>query len=247
MGAANIAAIGESSGVVLHSAFDRPGTPAIGSNVGVVVGDDPAAALEGAEAILDFTAPAASVMLAGEAAQRGLIHIIGTTGCTSEDEAAIDRAAKAGARIVKSGNFSLGVNVLAALVRKAAAALDGWDVEILEMHHSKKVDAPSGTALLLGNAAAEGRQIALKDHTVAVRYGHTGARKAGDIGFAALRGGTVIGDHTVILAGQGERLELIHRAEDRSLFAQGAIRAALWARDKPAGRYDMADVLGLKD
>jgi 4-hydroxy-tetrahydrodipicolinate reductase len=249
MGAANIRAVAATPGMVLHSAFDRAGTPSIGSSIGsVTIVDDPAAALDGADAVLDFTAPAASVMLAAEAARRGLVHVIGTTGCSAEDEVAIDRAAKSGARIVKSGNFSLGVNVLAALVRKAAAALDdGFDIEILEMHHNRKVDAPSGTALLLGEAAAQGRDISLNERSVRSRDGHIGARRAGDIGFAALRGGTVIGDHTVIFAGNGERLELIHRAEDRSLFAQGAVRAALWASNKPPGRYDMADVLGLKD
>lgn len=255
MGAANIRAVLATPGLTLAAAFDRAGTSAIGRDagalaghepVGVIVTDSPERALD-ADAILDFTAPAASVALARQAAVHGLIHIIGTTGCSDADNAAIAEAAAAGARIVKAGNFSLGVNLLAALVKRAAAALADFDIEILEMHHSGKVDAPSGTALLLGEAAAEGRGVSLATHSVRVRDGHTGAREPGVIGFASLRGGTVVGDHSVILAGNGERLELIHRAEDRGLFAQGALRAVLWARDKPAGLYDMADVLGLKD
>ena len=263
MGAANIRAVAALDGLVLHgavaklhAAVDRPGTPAIGQDaglyagigaMGVLITDDIDAALAGADAIVDFTAPGASVALAGKAATLGLVHVIGTTGCSEADDAAIAQAAQAGARIVKSGNFSLGVNVLASLVRKAAAMLADFDIEILEMHHNRKVDAPSGTALLLGAAAAEGREVALGDHAVRVRDGHTGPRQAGTIGFATLRGGTVVGDHSVILAGPSERLELNHRAEDRSMFANGAARAALWAAGKPAGLYSMADVLGLDD
>ncbi len=261
MGAANIRAVAALGGLDLHGAVarlhgavDRPGTPAIGQDaglyagigaLGIIITDDIDAALDGADAIIDFTAPQASVDLAGKAAQRGLIHVIGTTGCSEADDAAIAQAAQNGARIVKSGNFSLGVNVLASLVRKAAAMLPEYDIEILEMHHSRKVDAPSGTALLLGEAAARGRDIALRDHSVRVRDGHTGPREPGTIGFATLRGGTVVGDHSVILAGPSERIELNHRAEDRSMFASGAARAALWAAGKPAGLYSMADVLGL--
>jgi 4-hydroxy-tetrahydrodipicolinate reductase len=148
--------------------------------------------------------------------------------------------------IVRSGNMSLGVNLLAALVERAAASLGpDWDIEILEMHHKMKVDAPSGTALLLGEAAARGRTIALAEHSVRSRDGHTGARREGDIGFATLRGGSVVGEHSVIFAGTSERLELTHRAEDRAIFARGAVRAALWGRDKKPGHYSMADVLGL--
>ena len=253
MGAANVRAVTRTPGLVVHSAFDRAGSPAIGKDAGSMAGiealgvaivDDVAAALDGAEAIMDFTAPAASVALAEIARQRGLVHIIGTTGCSEADDAAIRQAAEAGARIVKTGNFSLGVNLLQGLVRQAAAALPGWDLEIVEMHHNKKVDAPSGTALMLGRAAAEGRGIDLGTHAVRSRDGHTGAREAGTIGFAALRGGNVIGDHTVILAGNAERIELTHRADDRSLFADGAARAAFWARDQQPGLYTMADVLG---
>lgn len=254
MGAANIVAMTNTPGLVVHAAFDRQGSAAVGRDAGAQAGlnplgvpitDDVEAALEGAEAIIDFTAPAASVALARIAADRGLIHILGTTGCSAEDDAAIAKAAAAGARIVKSGNFSLGVNLLLGLVRQAAAALPGFDVEIVEMHHNRKVDAPSGTALMLGQAAAEGRGVDLATAKVSGRDGHTGARQAGTIGFAALRGGNVIGDHTVILAGAAERIELTHKADNRALFAEGAARAALWARDKAPGLYTMADVLGL--
>ncbi len=261
MGAANIRAVAALNGLALHgavaklhAAVDRPGSPAIGQDAGLFAGigslgiaitDDIDAALAGADAIIDFTAPQASVDLAVKAAAQALVHVIGTTGCSEADDAAIARSAQAGARIVKSGNFSMGVNVLASLVRKAAATLAEYDVEILEMHHGRKVDAPSGTALLLGEAAAEGRNIALRDHSVRVRDGHTGPREAGTIGFATLRGGTVVGDHSVILAGPSERIELNHRAEDRAIFANGAARAALWAAGRPAGLYSMTDVLGL--
>ena len=263
MGAANIRAVAAMkgaklhaalSGMTLHSAFDRAETAAIGKDagtfagieaLGVIITDNVDAALAGADAIIDFTAPAASLQLAARAAKAGLIHIIGTTGLSETDNAAIAAAAKAGATIVKSGNFSLGVNLLAGLVKQAAAALgDSFDIEILEMHHNRKVDAPSGTALLLGEAAAAGRHIALKEHSVRVRDGHTGPRATGSIGFASLRGGTVVGDHSVFFAGDAERIELTHRAESRAIFANGAVRATLWARDRPAGLYSMADVLG---
>ena len=144
--------------------------------------------------------------------------------------------------------MSLGVNLLAALVKRVAKTLDQeFDIEVLEMHHNKKIDAPSGTALLLGRAAAEGRGIDLAQRSVRARDGHTGARKPGDIGFATLRGGTVVGDHTVIFAGPAERIELAHKAEDRMIFARGAVKAALWARGRKPGLYSMADVLGLSD
>ena len=266
MGAANIRAVVAQAGLSLHgavagaaslklhAAVDRPGSDAVGKDAGLFAGigelgvtitDDMDAALAGAEIIIDFTAPRASVALADKAAMLGLVHVIGTTGCSEADDAAIARSAGAGARIVKSGNFSMGMVVLANLVEKAAAALADYDIEILEMHHNRKVDAPSGTALLLGEAAAKGRDITLKTHSVRVRDGHTGPRETGSIGFATLRGGTVVGDHSVILAGPGERLELGHRAEDRSIFANGAVRAALWAADRQPGLYTMVDVLGL--
>lgn len=253
MGAAVIRAV-RAAGQRVHSAFDRPGSVAIGQDagglaglpgLGIAVTDDVAAALEGADAVIDFTAPAASVALARLAAERGLVHVCGTTGLSAEDEAAIAAAAAAGARIVKSGNFSLGVNLLAGLVRQAAKALPGFDIEIVEMHHNRKVDAPSGTALLLGHAAADGRGAPLAELRAPPYDGHTGPRVDGSIGFASLRGGTVVGDHTVVLAGDRERIELTHRADDRAIFANGAVKAAIWAAGQPAGLYDMADVLGL--
>lgn len=254
MGAANIAAISASNDLVLHAALDRPGATSIGKDagslagiepLGVAISDDVDAALIGADAIIDFSAPAASVALAGKAAALGLVHVIGTTGCSDADDAAIGAAAHAGARIVKSGNFSMGMVLLTSLVEKAAQALADYDIEILEMHHNKKVDAPSGTALMLGEAAARGRDINLKEHSVRVRDGHTGPRQAGTIGFATLRGGNVIGDHMVILAGQSERIELNHRGQDRTIYANGAARAALWAVGQAPGLYSMNDVLGL--
>ena len=253
MGAAVIRAA-QIAGASVHSAFDRHGSAAIGKDAGTLAGiealgvsvvDDIATALAGADAIIDFTVPSASVMLARHAAEHGLIHICGTTGFSPGESDEIAAAARAGARIVKSGNFSLGVNLLAGLVRQAARALPGFDIEILEMHHNRKVDAPSGTALLLGQAAAEGRAVGLDEVSVRVRDGHTGPREAGTIGFATLRGGTVVGEHSVILAGDREMITLSHRADDRAIFANGAVRAALWAADTPAGLYDMADVLGL--
>ncbi|MGH6923338.1 MAG: 4-hydroxy-tetrahydrodipicolinate reductase, partial [Propylenella sp.] len=212
---------------------------------GVAVAADPVPAFAKADALLDFTAPAATLAYVELSAQARIVHVIGTTGLGAEDEALLQAAARH-CRIVKSGNMSLGVNLLASLVRRAAATLGpGYDIEILEMHHRHKVDAPSGTALLLGRAAAEGRAVDLAKRSIRSRDGHTGARPEGAIGFATLRGGSVVGDHTVIFAGEGERIELSHRAESRDNFARGAIRAALWAFDKKPGLYDMADVLGL--
>lgn len=256
MGRTLLRVVGETEGARVHAAIEREGSPALGEDAGALAGTgasglsvtaDLAAALEGADGILDFTAPAHSVAVARLAGERGLVHVIGTTGFSADDEAAIAEAARNGARIVKSGNMSLGVNLLAVLVEQAARALgpDAFDLEIVEMHHRHKVDAPSGTALLLGVAAAEGRGVDLSEASVRSRDGHTGAREAGTIGFATLRGGSVVGDHQVILAGEGERIELGHRAEDRSIFARGAVKAALWAKDRPAGLYSMRDVLGL--
>lgn len=256
MGAANIRAVALHPGLDLVGALDRAGASALGKDAGTLAGLEPLgvtvtdnadALLDAADVVIDFTAPAASVDLARRITRRGLVHIVGTTGCSEADDAAIAEAAAAGARVVKSGNFSPGMVALAALVEKAAAALPDYDVEILEMHHNLKVDAPSGTALLLGEAAARGRDISLKDHSVRVRDGHTGAREAGTIGFATLRGGNVIGDHMVILAGPSERIELAHRAQDRTIYANGAIRAALWAHRQAPGLYTMADVLGLSE
>jgi 4-hydroxy-tetrahydrodipicolinate reductase len=190
--------------------------------------------------------PAASVAFSELSAQARIVHVIGTTGIDAAGEAKIGAAARH-ARIVKSGNMSLGVNLLAAMVRKVAAALgENFDIEVLEMHHRHKIDAPSGTALLLGQAAAEGRGLDLKARSIRSRDGHTGARPQGDIGFAALRGGSVVGEHTVMFAGPAERIELTHKAESRDIFARGAVKAALWAMDRKPGLYSMADVLGLE-
>lgn len=256
MGQTLIRAIDATDGVELSAAIEAPGSSHIGRDAGEMAGvgsngiaitDDALAAFAAAEGVIDFTIPKASVEFAGLAAQARIVHVIGTTGCTAEDEAKFDAAARH-ARVVKSGNMSLGVNLLAVLVRQAAQALDAgdFDIEVLEMHHKHKIDAPSGTALLLGEAAAEGRNVNLSEHAVRVRDGITGAREPGEIGFATLRGGSVIGEHSVLFAGEGETIEIAHRATDRLLFARGAIKAALWAHDKKAGRYDMLDVLGLE-
>jgi 4-hydroxy-tetrahydrodipicolinate reductase len=173
------------------------------------------------------------------------VHVIGTTGFDEKGENRIKAAARH-AIIVKSGNMSMGVNLLAALAERAARALPDYDIEVLEMHHRNKVDAPSGTALLLGHAAAQGREVALNKHAVKSRDGHNlGPRKDGDIGFASLRGGTVVGEHSIIFAGTGERITLSHSAEDRSIFAHGALTAAKWGHGQKPGLYSMTDVLGL--
>ncbi len=255
MGQTLIRIIHAMPGAVLHAAVEREGSPFIGKDAGeiaglgktgVIIGDQPLEAFLHADGVVDFTSPAASVTFAGLAAQARIVHVIGTTGCSVEDEEKFKAAGRHG-RIIKSGNMSLGVNLLSVLVEQAAAALSGrdWDIEVLEMHHKHKVDAPSGTALLLGEAAARGRRIGLADHSVRVRDGHTGAREAGTIGFATLRGGSVIGEHSVLFAGEGETVTLSHSATDRSIFARGAITAALWGMDKKPGYYSMLDVLGL--
>jgi 4-hydroxy-tetrahydrodipicolinate reductase len=212
---------------------------------GAPITTDPASLAEKADILIDFSVPAAlkTNIAACIAAQKPLL--IGTTGLAAAHHEIIDEAAKS-IPVLQTGNTSLGVNLLAALVREAAQRLgDDWDIEIVEMHHRHKVDAPSGTALLLGDAAAAGRNVTLADHKASGRDGMTGPRKAGDIGFAALRGGSVAGDHMVILASEGERIELGHRAENRFIFAKGAIKAAQWLIGRAPGRYSMADVLGL--
>ena len=256
MGRTLIEAISDTDGAVLVGAVEAGDSAAIGRDAGelaglgvngILVTREIEPLLAHADGVLDFTVPAATVALAGKLAQRGLVHVIGTTGLSPDQEKAIAVAA-AGARIVKSGNMSLGVNLLAALVKRVARTLGPeFDVEIIEMHHARKTDAPSGTALLLGQAAAAGRNVELGTHSVRVRDGHPGARKSGDIGFASLRGGTVVGEHSVIFAGPHERVELVHKAEDRMIFARGAVKAALWARTRRPGLYTMSDVLGLSD
>jgi 4-hydroxy-tetrahydrodipicolinate reductase len=255
MGQTLIRLIHETPGVTLHAAVERETSPFIGKDAGEIAGvgvngvtitSDPLEAFLHAEGVIDFTSPASTVTFAALAAQARIVHVIGTTGCSGDDEDKI-AAASRHARVVKSGNMSLGVNLLGVLARQTAKALpaNAWDIEVIEMHHKHKVDAPSGTALLLGDEAAKGRGIDLTTSSVRVRDGHTGARVEGTIGFASLRGGSVIGDHSVIFAGEGERVTLSHYAGDRSIFARGALTAALWARDKKPGLYSMLDVLGL--
>ncbi len=256
MGRVLIRAVSEMPGAELSAAVERAGAPEIGDDAGTLAGlaplgvavtDDPAAAFAEADGVLDFTLPAATVAFAELAAEAGIAHVIGTTGLASSGDAAIEKAAETIA-IVKSGNMSLGVNLVAGLVEKAARALgEDFDIEVLEMHHRRKIDAPSGTALLLGKAAAAGRNVPLDERAVYAREGETGARETGAIGFATLRGGTVIGEHNVIFAGEGERVVLSHIAEDRTIFARGAVKAALWAHGRGPGLYSMADVLGLND
>ncbi|MCK8782049.1 4-hydroxy-tetrahydrodipicolinate reductase [Rhizobium sp. NTR19] len=255
MGQTLIRVISETPGVMLHAAIEREGSPFLGKDAGEMAGagtlgipvtDDPLNAFLDAEGVLDFTAPQASVNFSVLAAQARIVHVIGTTGCSAEDEARFEAAGRH-ARVVKSGNMSLGVNLLGVLTEQAARALPsaGWDIEIVEMHHKHKVDAPSGTALLLGEAAAKGRGIDLAAHSIRVRDGHTGPRPDGAIGFATLRGGSVVGDHSVLFAAEGELVTLSHSARDRSIFARGAVAAAVWARGQKPGYYSMLDVLGL--
>lgn len=254
MGRALIRAVHDTSTATLAGAVECAGSPFIGKDAGEVAGvghlgvpvvDDALELFTRIDGLLDFTTPSASVSSAALSAQARIVHVIGTTGFSREDELKLEAAARH-ATIVKSGNMSVGVNLLAALTEKVAQALGpDFDIEILEMHHKHKVDAPSGTALLLGNAAAKGRETGLDEAAIMARSGQTGARPHGAIGFAALRGGSVVGEHTVIFAGEGERVELTHRAEDRQIFARGAVKAALWAHGRPPGLYSMRDVLGI--
>nr|WP_306264255.1 4-hydroxy-tetrahydrodipicolinate reductase [Pararhizobium sp. IMCC3301] len=254
MGRALIRAIHDIPGARLVAAIERADSGFLGQDAGMLAGleplkvpvtDDALVAFAAADAVLDFTTPEATLSFLEYAAQARIVHVIGTTGMSAEDDEKVFAASRH-ARIVKSGNMSLGVNLLSVLVEQGARALGlEWDIEVLEMHHRNKVDAPSGTALLLGNAAAKGRAVDLADHSVRVRDGVTGAREPGSIGFATLRGGSVVGSHSVIFAGDGERVELSHIAEDRSIFAQGAVKAALWAFPQKPDLYNMQDVLGL--
>ena len=247
--------INQTPGAEVAGGLEPKGSPHVGGDMGELAGvgrldvaitDDPIALLTHVDGIIDFTVPQATLALVELSAQARIVHVIGTTGIDEAGDARIKAAARH-ARIVKSGNMSLGVNLLAVMVKKVAAALgEDFDIEVLEMHHKHKIDAPSGTALLLGQAAADGRNIDLKSRSVRSRDGHTGARPIGNIGFATLRGGSVVGDHTVMFAGAAERIELTHKAESRDIFARGAVRAALWAFDKKPGLYSMTDVLGLE-
>lgn len=244
----------ESDACRLVGVVERKGHPWVGQDLGVAMGgvaigvpvtDDPIEVFAKAQAVIDFTTPEATVGFAALAAQARAVHVIGTTGLTDADLDKISKAARH-AVIIRAGNMSLGVNLLVELTRKVAAALDAdFDIEIIESHHRMKVDAPSGTALMLGEAAAQGRGVALKDVSDSGRDGITGARKRGAIGFSAIRGGDIVGEHDVMFAADGERIVLRHIATDRAVFARGALKAALWGQDKQAGEYSMKDVLGL--
>lgn len=254
MGRMNLAAIHAAEGCVIAGGSDQPGSPAVGSDIGLLIGgealgvtvtDDPVALFAQADAVIDFTSPAASRRHAELAAQAELVYVVGTTGLSGEDQAVIDKAAIQTV-VVQAANMSLGVNLLEVITEQVARALDAdYDIEIVEMHHRHKVDAPSGTALMLGEAAAKGRGVTLNDVACKARDGQVGARPRGEIGFATLRGGDVPGEHSVIFATAGERIELTHKAGNREIFAKGAVKAALWGRGKPAGLYSMRDVLGL--
>lgn len=254
MGRMLVQAVLESPDCRLAGALEREGHAWVGQDLGTAMGgaaldiavtDDAVAAIAQAQGLLDFTSPAATVGYAELTAQARAVHVIGTTGLSAEDLQQIKAAARH-APIIRAGNMSLGVNLLVGLTRRVAAALGkDWDIEVVEAHHRHKVDAPSGTALMLGEAAAEGRGAALDQLRVPAREGMTGARRAGSIGFSAIRGGDIVGEHDVIFAGAGERVILRHMATDRAIFARGALRAALWGQDKGPGEYDMADVLGL--
>jgi 4-hydroxy-tetrahydrodipicolinate reductase len=232
----------------------EPAGPSVGADIGLLVGNtsigvkvttDAAALFAACDAVIDFTVPAATLHHAGLTAKSGKIFIVGTTGLQPEVVAAISTAAKS-APVVFSPNFSIGVNVAFALTEKLAATLGpDYDIDVLEMHHRHKLDAPSGTALGLGEAAARGRKVKLADVARKSRDGQVGPRPVGEIGFATLRGGDVVGDHAVIFAADGERIELAHKASSRGVFAKGAVRAALWAQGRGPGLYSMRDVLGL--
>ena len=254
MGQMLIRMVSASNRARLTACVERAGHAWIGRDVGEAMGgpatgvfvtDDPLAAFARAQAVIDFTAPAATVEFAALAAQARAVHVIGTTGLEPDHLRKLALAAHH-AVIIRAGNMSLGVNLLVRLTQKVAQALDAdWDVEIVEAHHRMKLDAPSGTALMLGQAAADGRGVDLATARVTARDGMTGARETGSIGFSAIRGGDIVGEHDVIFAADGERIILRHIATDRAIFARGALRAALWGQSAKPGQYDMMDVLGL--
>ena len=254
MGQVLIKLVTEHPELTLAGATDHESSTFIGKDVcevmggkptGVIIASDPLDAFRDVKAIIDFSSPAATLINAEFAAQARIVHVIGTTGLSEADLLAI-KAASRHATIIRSGNMSLGVNLLAALTRQTAKALGiEYDIEIVESHHHHKVDAPSGTAILLGEAAADGRGVNLADVTDSGRDGITGARKQGDIGFSAIRGGDIVGEHDVMFLGDGERITLRHVATDRKLFANGALKAALWGENQGPGLFSMQDVLGL--
>lgn len=255
MGRMLLRQVAQTEGAEISGGIEAPGSPFIGEDLGRLAGGDPVgilatddarAVLDAADVLIDFTVPKATAAHAALCAGTHTALVVGTTGLDAEHQAAVERAARQVA-VIQAGNMSLGVNLLTQVTRQVAKALGlDWDVEVVEMHHRWKVDAPSGTALMLGKAAAEGRG---QDHDAAMvsgRHGITGAREKGQIGYAALRGGNVVGEHSVTFATDNERIVLSHVANDRAIFAAGAVRAALWAANRPAGRYDMIDVLGLR-
>ncbi len=241
-------------GARLHACVERAGHAWVGQDIGQAMGggavgvkvtDDALQAFAGAQGVIDFTSPTATVEFAALAAQARAVHVIGTTGL---EKAHLDKIAAAArhATIIRAGNMSLGVNLLTRLTQTVAKALDAdWDIEVVEAHHRMKVDAPSGTALMLGQAAADGRGVDLETARVSGRDGITGARASGSIGFSAIRGGDIVGEHDVIFAAMGERIVLRHIATDRSIFARGAMKAVLWGQGKGPGEFDMMNVLGL--
>ncbi|MDW4498385.1 4-hydroxy-tetrahydrodipicolinate reductase [Sulfitobacter sp. D35] len=255
MGRMLVEMVSETPGVHLAGAVERPGHDWIGKDLGSLLGpagdgvtvtDDAAQAFGVAGAVVDFTAPRATIAFAEAAAATGVVHVIGTTGMTVDEIAQLDPAAKK-TPIIRAGNMSLGVNLLVQITKQVAAALDAdFDIEVIEAHHNRKVDAPSGTALMLGEAAAEGRGVDLDAVSDRGRDGITGPRERGHIGFTAIRGGDIIGEHDVMFASAEERLVLRHVASDRRVFARGALKAALWGQGRAPGAYDMLDVLGLK-
>lgn len=256
MGRMLVQAVAATDGAELAGGTEVAGSPLVGADPYVLAGlepsglaliDDAGKLFEMSDAVIDFTAPAATAKHAVLAAETGVALVPGTTGLSAEQQAGIAAAAEK-AVIVQAANYSVGVNVLLGLAEQAASILgDDYDIEILEMHHRHKVDAPSGTALALGQSVAAGRGVDLDAVSQRVRDGHTGERKRGDIGFATLRGGMVVGDHSVIFAADEERIELTHKASDRAVFAKGAVRAAMWAKGKAPGLYSMRDVLGFND
>ena len=237
----------------LAGGTEAPGSDAVGRDLGavagtgtldLVVGDDAKALFTAADVVIDFTTPGASVLHADLAAAAKTALVIGTTGLNADQAKAIKKAAAA-VPIVHAANMSVGVNLVLGLTRQVAGLLGyDYDIEVVEMHHRHKVDAPSGTALAIGQAAAEGRGVDLDSVSQRVRDGHMGPRGVGDIGFATLRGGDVVGEHTVIFAGEGERIEITHKAAARAVFVRGAVRAALWLEERKPGLYSMRDVLG---
>lgn len=253
MGRMFVSEIVQADGVTLSGGSERSGSPYVGKDLGSLVNldsigfsitDENVDLIMDSDAVIDFTTPENTLEIAKLAAEHATIHVTGTTGIGAGDMKKLQSFADK-TPIIWSSNMSVGVNLLNNLTKMVASTLnDEFDIEILEMHHNQKVDAPSGTALTLGEYAAEGRSVALDDVATKSRDGHAGKRPTGEIGFATLRGGDVIGDHTVLFAGNGERIELTHKASNRSIYAKGAVRACLWAKNKESGFYSMNDVLG---